>query len=789
ETAEKAGLMPGDRIVCIDKVKVSKKTKEEIENIVKNAKEIMELEIIRPEGELATRKRQTSLRLKESFTKRGSKMVIQDSHIISWRKERALLKLLLCEEDLLNIITLGKRTFILPLRKQHTLTTVAEINILFGNIEEVGMVHEKHIQQLRQMSQGNDDSIGRLYQKQVDERFSVLRKYISGLHLANILLRFKSANKPFREFVEGPEASEDKISLSKFIEKPLHYLSEVTGLLESLLSCTAIGHRDYVCLESVISVFRTFGKEMNEAMNKLSSMEDLENIDTAFDGEEPYINLETLQEKTVFTKGPKDFSLIYPGRYWLFAGQLSKVEGKHYVQYWALLLSDCFILTRRTKQRVLLVLDEPVMLRSIYQATFDAQKCDTEFRILFAVENPQKAAGKRNQWITWILRAPSASVKLLWQKFLTQQLSYYSMEALSYGKKPCFVHHPGLKGLRSKRNINYEESSFVTLTGLTKFSTCHSGSLKSLGSPPAKDAKKSANENGSLTENNTKYEQPGCAGKVSDNLKPEKESHAFSSDQSIARQSAHTSKKCAVTRSKSFGNDFSYCFPFIDSPDATSPELDTHSSRISELRALSENLKNSSSSASKIDDCSDPEQSVPESHSAPETPYKSERYVQTDDSVPSPGTSRSKRTPKKKFPRLGTFERLKIDKRNANVDHTTSSTICRTRTGTSFRHRRQLSTTTSKEHLLKSDTVSSGFSDLKENTEDSLVISLPNEKKKRKLFPRFWKRESKSSNSDQSASRNAHLGGDIQLKENCAKEQPSSCVTVLNSPECSHVSV
>ncbi|KFM73515.1 hypothetical protein X975_25787, partial [Stegodyphus mimosarum] len=34
-TAEKAGLMPGDKIVCIDKVKVSKKTKEEIENIVK----------------------------------------------------------------------------------------------------------------------------------------------------------------------------------------------------------------------------------------------------------------------------------------------------------------------------------------------------------------------------------------------------------------------------------------------------------------------------------------------------------------------------------------------------------------------------------------------------------------------------------------------------------------------------------------------------------------------------------------------------------------------------------
>lgn len=33
--AEKAGLMPGDRIVSIDKIKVTKKGKEEIENIVK----------------------------------------------------------------------------------------------------------------------------------------------------------------------------------------------------------------------------------------------------------------------------------------------------------------------------------------------------------------------------------------------------------------------------------------------------------------------------------------------------------------------------------------------------------------------------------------------------------------------------------------------------------------------------------------------------------------------------------------------------------------------------------
>ncbi|GFR15718.1 uncharacterized protein TNCT_515051 [Trichonephila clavata] len=252
-TAEKAGVMPGDKIVAIDKISVSKKGKEEIENIVKNVKEIMELEIIRPEGELSTRKRQTSLRRKESFTKKGTKMVIQDTQIMLWRRERALLKLLLCEEDLLNSILTGKEHFIIPLRKQYNLITSAEVDILFINIEEVGCIHEKHVQQLRQLTQGIEDNVGRLYQKQVDERFSILRKYVSGLALAKILYKYKIVNKPFREFVESLKLSEDNMDLLSLMEKPLKYISELASQLETLLSCTAVGHRDYVCLESIVS--------------------------------------------------------------------------------------------------------------------------------------------------------------------------------------------------------------------------------------------------------------------------------------------------------------------------------------------------------------------------------------------------------------------------------------------------------------------------------------------------------------------------------------------------------
>ncbi|GFV04015.1 transposable element Tc1 transposase [Trichonephila clavipes] len=117
--AEKSGVMPGDKIVAIDKIPVSKKGKEEIENIVKNVKEIMELEIIRPEGELSTRKRQTSLRRKESFTKKGTKMVIQGQTLNSDIYCQQLDRLKLVTDRRTARIGQQKKCYV-PSRQRHT---------------------------------------------------------------------------------------------------------------------------------------------------------------------------------------------------------------------------------------------------------------------------------------------------------------------------------------------------------------------------------------------------------------------------------------------------------------------------------------------------------------------------------------------------------------------------------------------------------------------------------------------------------------------------------------------
>ncbi|CAL1292919.1 unnamed protein product [Larinioides sclopetarius] len=756
----------------------------------------MELEVIRPEGELSTRKRQTSLRRRESFNRKGTKAVIQDSQIMLWRRERALLKLLLSEEDLLNVIFTGKEHFIMPLRRRCNLITPIEMDFLFVNIEEVGSVHEKHVQQLRQLTQGTEDNVGRLYQKQVDERFSVLRKYVSGLTLGKILYRYKILNKPFREFVESSQLSKEQMDLLQFIEKALKYISEITTQLGSLLSCTAVGHTDYVCLESVVSIFQTFEAEMKEMMNKLSNFEDLKNIESAFDEDEPYINLEALQEKTLFTRGSKKFSLIHEDRYWLFAGYLAKIEGKHYIQYWALLLSDCLILTRRTEQGVLLVLDEPVMLRSIYQVTFDVMKCDTEFRILFAVPNLHKSAGQRNQWTTWILRTPCPGVKLLWQAILTHQLSLYSSEALSQGKKTSFVHaKPSLvlRGVLPKRSSKFEESSFVTCIEGPRAKASYANR------PVFSDSALTRGSETSIDESNYLLKADGskCEKLASFKLeKDEKEGSYFSLTE--VKTGPIKSHKKGVVRSKSFGNEFADSIPFIDCAEESNSGTESNIIYIREPKNKKRSGKDEVLSDTKDEKQETSEQAETEikpfvsdyeSVSAPGTPKTTDKLIQTDDSAESPETgSLGKRTPKKRFPRLGTFERIKLENRKANSEDFPETRICKTRTGTSAKHRRQMSSTVSKEKLLKSDSASpiQDSKDIKSSKESS-----PDARQKpRRYFGRFWKKSSNTSGgSDNKKEVDEVPSKNSESTEKTGSEILPECETSTQSPNSSHVSL
>jgi len=74
------------------------------------------------------------------------------------------------------------------------------------------------------------------------------------------------------------------------------------------------------------------------------------------------------------------FTLNTPDRHWVFAGDLSRVEGRSVRSYWALLFSDILLFTKVSRDRVLFVTDEPLPLSSIVQTQFSVKKKGTPHR-------------------------------------------------------------------------------------------------------------------------------------------------------------------------------------------------------------------------------------------------------------------------------------------------------------------------------------------------------------------------------------------------------------------------
>ncbi|XP_055595620.1 uncharacterized protein LOC129746143 isoform X2 [Uranotaenia lowii] len=94
----------------------------------------------------------------------------------------------------------------------------------------------------------------------------------------------------------------------------------------------------------------------------------------------PLLTLQDLEARMVFTKC-KPFQLASHGRQWIFGGDLSRVEGRSVKPYWTLLFSDILLFAKVSRDRVLFITEEPIALSTITDSCFNVRKKNTEFRI------------------------------------------------------------------------------------------------------------------------------------------------------------------------------------------------------------------------------------------------------------------------------------------------------------------------------------------------------------------------------------------------------------------------
>ncbi|XP_061507031.1 uncharacterized protein LOC3289835 isoform X1 [Anopheles gambiae] len=94
----------------------------------------------------------------------------------------------------------------------------------------------------------------------------------------------------------------------------------------------------------------------------------------------PLLTLQDLEARMVFTKC-KPFQLASHGRQWIFGGDLSRIEGRSVKPYWTLLFSDILLFAKVSRDRVLFITEEPITLSTITDSCFNIRKKNTEFRI------------------------------------------------------------------------------------------------------------------------------------------------------------------------------------------------------------------------------------------------------------------------------------------------------------------------------------------------------------------------------------------------------------------------
>ncbi|CAG9861476.1 unnamed protein product [Phyllotreta striolata] len=342
-------------------------------------------------------------------------------------RRKAIYQLISKEQQYATGLQFAITRFVSSLAERKDLITPAEHRMLFQNSEELLRITEDILDQLVQ-----DDGepqvhmLAKTYFSKLQEITTAYKRYCSGIKKADCILanKTKSCNSEFCRFLQAPQIPRRRPDITTFIHKPLEHYREILKLLTTIQSFTKPNHDDLPVINQVVHDLQLTYREIT---SEAGLMEPL--------GEgRPLLTVQDLENRIVFTKC-KPFVLNKPGRQWIFGGDLTRIEGRNVRQYWTLLFSDLLLFAKASRDRVLFVMEDPIPLNHITDMFFNVRKKDTEFRINVSPEGrtatsptvhcgpdlsrtPKRSASKK----TVILRAPTAELKAVWQNLLQRQI-------------------------------------------------------------------------------------------------------------------------------------------------------------------------------------------------------------------------------------------------------------------------------------------------------------------------------------------------------------------------------
>ncbi|XP_066147516.1 uncharacterized protein PsGEF isoform X1 [Euwallacea fornicatus] len=471
--AERAGILPGDYIIFVDKHNVVMMPEIDILNLIRSYGSQLTLEIFRRNpsrnGSVpSVHQKSTTIVTPTSFrtdsnvnlpsstsavttVRRPSTVCSTNTASVDFRRrklnlpqvtfssekpstnpeegrKRAMYQLITKEQQYATALQFATTRFVSALAERRDLITPSEHKLLFQNSEELLRITEDILDHLVHEDGEMDTALlARVYQCKLLDIKSAYKRYCAGIKKADCVLanKMKNSNSDFVRFVQCPTVPRRRPDLTSFIHKPLEHYREILKFLITIQGQTSPKHEDFSVIGHVVH-------EMQITYREITSEGGL--MEPCGEGR-PLLSMQDLESRLVFTKC-KPFSLNKPGRQWIFGGDLGRVEGRNVRQYWTLLFSDLILFAKASRDRVLFITEEPIPLAHITDMFFNVRKKDTEFRISINSEANRQASSptihcgpdltrtprKNSNKKTVILRAPTTELKAVWQNLLQRQI-------------------------------------------------------------------------------------------------------------------------------------------------------------------------------------------------------------------------------------------------------------------------------------------------------------------------------------------------------------------------------
>ena len=361
------------------------------------------------------------------------------------KEDELCLQLIHAEDKFVTLMHQGVLRFSRPLR--HGILTAFEYQMLFQNVEKLLVISEFHLKKLADCWAKNQhglQTVGNIYETQLQVICDAYKTYFSGLVAADLLLAELLRKPAFVDFLNQELPGVPNIQLDTFLQTPQKHIQNLINILEDIVAMAmsqqqqqSAGLQVLLKVKSQLSLCWDQCLESAEQrypdVNVRCSSETFQEsyISSEFrkvEQREMNINvspdLAELEDRIQFASNVKPFLLAVPGRRIVYSGEVEFIINWKWVKATVILTNDIMMITQKEADGHVTIVTEPINLKDISTTQFDCKHpCEM---LLTAKSESRDTAWSHMRTATF--RTCTVGEKETWARLMKKCLSVIKQE-------------------------------------------------------------------------------------------------------------------------------------------------------------------------------------------------------------------------------------------------------------------------------------------------------------------------------------------------------------------------